>query len=1412
MVNLLSRVYNSTLGVPQQALYRMWRALKDEDIDVFSREGILAPELLPGIGIVFDHETDVQIEELVGDQGGFGNFLIDTALDPATYATLGASALGKVGRAVNMARNPKRAAGAKFSQYVGDLAQYETNADLAAKIAQGLGEGAIEGKHAQRALAELSGDFKGTTLMETLGASKQEEAVLTLPGLARMGAVWRAPDIVQNQGGWYRAMHNLFYNQRTGLRRPIDWTLTQATNGVRQLGPWGNTAADAMLAIGGIPSTFMKGFKTKKGAAQLLNLAADTPTKAADFQTEFGDLAGKYAKTDPDQLATDIDAALAEGLDEGEAILKAARKQGISGKAVEGLLGVADETKSFTENVRDLQTRASEASAALEEGKILPEAVRRYNVPPEFADHELRAWAWKAGDVAGRLVRKGFRSDAPIESGRLEDLNRDRRDLEGMTQLAATSTVKKFTALKKRIAKDNGTDLETVNRAHLGWMQMFPHSSEFRVNLEALQSGDLSRAEAASRQLDEFTNRYRSSLEAVRQYAGVKSLEDLSKFLDATDVKRIVGPEAEHTMLRAKDVNNSKEVADLLRKPVGELDPNDIRRLRGQVKDPVTRARLVNMENRKRKGKTFNAAELPARVVGKATVAGKPVNGELPSAFADYLLATRDVKRALSRSRKEGGPPVIAPGTIARLDRAEAAMQEGARTLAREAFPKARQEDLDELFAISGKVADAAMDVRTFERGAPLAYVPRISDRRFREKLGKVIGKANRVLGAPAEVDSMFRRVQQRDLTIEDLNELKETLLKENHPDIWKEVEDLVGPDLKLRPYVESYETGLLQQMTQQGAAVSTKRFIDDFFSNPEAAAKDGVVGGRITRIFDGEAQEITSGDKLKVSGKKRADVREVPIAQDTTPAYVELQLPNGQYQILDATQFKDRGLTLHALGKEGETLGDAVIRQEAIGGGRALGNKLEEGSWLITGQDSMVKFLQQTAIPQKHELSGVLAGYDAINFTIKKFQTVFRASHHAGNLLSGLAQTRAAGAGWKNTVLGHLDAAQMVMGLGPEGRRLIGDLEAIYGAESSLKTVQGAVNRANLFEGALAGKTVDEFGMLDTGGQVYGMTDIVRVSAERNLFGGMQATQDIRLGGLDPQAAIRETERATATGLKGALETGVDIARLPEITARLSTVMALLREGHGLEDAIDMARLAHVDHFDLTKFERHGLKRAIPYYTFSRKYVPFALDRMAKDPSLIVGWQKAFENSDLLGIDEQGTPVLSYGTFEADIGRANANLDALMALAGTTEALTGMVGNPVQEVARPGFMSMSGGLASPVFAAVGLTQEQGASVPAGVQELWDSVFITRFVEGIDAAARGQGFQPLQDSALSWLFPANFTAEPEKARRFQVNMARRALSRLELQAQEAKTEAQLNSLRRQAEKIKSALRTVQEDF
>jgi len=94
---IFDRVINPTLGVLQQPIWRIWRALKEEDIDLLSRQGLLDPALLPILGTLFTQRNRVDPDELFGDNIG-AQIAGSILTDPLTFLTGGLTAGAKLGK------------------------------------------------------------------------------------------------------------------------------------------------------------------------------------------------------------------------------------------------------------------------------------------------------------------------------------------------------------------------------------------------------------------------------------------------------------------------------------------------------------------------------------------------------------------------------------------------------------------------------------------------------------------------------------------------------------------------------------------------------------------------------------------------------------------------------------------------------------------------------------------------------------------------------------------------------------------------------------------------------------------------------------------------------------------------------------------------------------------------------------------------------------------------------------------------------------------------------------------------------------------------------------------------------------------------------------------------------------------
>ena len=109
----LDRVFNSTISLPQQVIWRIIRALEDDKVDLFSEKGLLDAALIPVLGMKDDHKEDV-MPDYMAKQMGFGDGFVgelSAAIlsDPLTYLTGGLTAAGKLGKSVSKVAGSSKA-------------------------------------------------------------------------------------------------------------------------------------------------------------------------------------------------------------------------------------------------------------------------------------------------------------------------------------------------------------------------------------------------------------------------------------------------------------------------------------------------------------------------------------------------------------------------------------------------------------------------------------------------------------------------------------------------------------------------------------------------------------------------------------------------------------------------------------------------------------------------------------------------------------------------------------------------------------------------------------------------------------------------------------------------------------------------------------------------------------------------------------------------------------------------------------------------------------------------------------------------------------------------------------------------------------------------------------------------------
>ena len=95
----------------------------------------------------------------------------------------------------------------------------------------------------------------------------------------------------------------------------------------------------------------------------------------------------------------------------------------------------------------------------------------------------------------------------------------------------------------------------------------------------------------------------------------------------------------------------------------------------------------------------------------------------------------------------------------------------------------------------------------------------------------------------------------------------------------------------------------------------------------------------------------------------------------------------------------------------------------------------------------------------------------------------------------------------------------------------------------------------------------------------------------------------------------IASTAQPRGTRLGRAVEGAREVGHEVEGYNRLAPVIAFMKQGYAFDEAVKKVKLAQVDYSMLTTVEKRVFRRIIPFYTFTRRQIPFVLDRLA-DPS----------------------------------------------------------------------------------------------------------------------------------------------------------------------------------------------------
>jgi hypothetical protein len=155
----------------------------------------------------------------------------------------------------------------------------------------------------------------------------------------------------------------------------------------------------------------------------------------------------------------------------------------------------------------------------------------------------------------------------------------------------------------------------------------------------------------------------------------------------------------------------------------------------------------------------------------------------------------------------------------------------------------------------------------------------------------------------------------------------------------------------------------------------------------------------------------------------------------------------------------------------------------------------------------------------------------------------------------------------------------------------------------------------------AWSGKGLDELAFTDAAGQAWTHGDVLaaarrnKVLSEESFRHGVHGLDETRqLGG--PATAMQKFKQKPH---QGAIFLGEAVGRRLENNARLAHFVAKLKEGFDELSAGHSVKKHLFDYQELTRFEREVLKRAMPFYAWTRKNIPLQFEKMLTSPRKFV-------------------------------------------------------------------------------------------------------------------------------------------------------------------------------------------------
>lgn len=204
-------------------------------------------------------------------------------------------------------------------------------------------------------------------------------------------------------------------------------------------------------------------------------------------------------------------------------------------------------------------------------------------------------------------------------------------------------------------------------------------------------------------------------------------------------------------------------------------------------------------------------------------------------------------------------------------------------------------------------------------------------------------------------------------------------------------------------------------------------------------------------------------------------------------------------------------------------------------------------------------------------------------------------------------------------------------------------------------------------------------------------------------------------------------------------------------------------REGMHPSAAAAQVRMAHFDYEDLTRVEQNLFKKYVPFYTWTRKNVPYQLQQLASRPGRVASYTKLAQESeqasgvkpgDIVGSALQGHPLaFKFGSGYLDPQIGLADLQRVQDKNQLLSMITPAIGAPIQALTNQNWFT--GNKIKDTHAmnpTSNILADIGGNIPI-IDKLFGQT--TRFVPG-KGYEKGPGINPYADFALGQLPLINY--------------------------------------------------------